>query len=151
MARPIWKGSINFGLVNIPVSLHAAEERDELSFRMLDRRNHAPVRYERVNEKSGKEVPWEEIVKGYEYETGEFVILSDEDLRRANVEATQSVDIMAFVNPAEISPAFYYKPYYLEPLKKAARAMRCCARCWRAARRPASARSSFAPSSTSPP
>ena len=119
MPRPIWKGSINFGLVNIPVSLHAAEAREEVSFRMLDRRNLAPVRYQRVNDKTGKEVPWEQIVKGYEHEPGEYVVLSDEELKRANVEATQSVDITGFVDAAEIETSYYYKPYYLEPLKKA--------------------------------
>src|SRR5262245_44609923 len=111
MARAIWKGSISFGLVNIPVSLHGAEERNELSFRMLDRRKLAPVKYQRVNEKSGREVPWEEIVKGYEYEPDQFVVMSDEELERANVEASQTVEITAFVDGSEISPVYYDKPY----------------------------------------
>jgi DNA end-binding protein Ku len=119
MPRSIWKGSINFGLVNIPVSLYAAEERNELSFRMLDRRNLAPVKYQRVNEKSGREVPWDEIVKGYEYEPDQYVVLADQELKRANVEATQTVEITGFVDGSEISPVYYDKPYYLEPLKKA--------------------------------
>src|SRR5262245_50288286 len=117
MARAIWKGSINIGLVNIPVALHSGEEREELSFKLLDRRNLAPVRYKRVNEKSGREVPWGEIVKGYEYKNGEYVVLTEEDFRRADVEATQTVEITSFVNASEIDPAYYDKPYYLEPLR----------------------------------
>jgi DNA end-binding protein Ku len=119
MARAIWKGSINFGLVNIPVALHSGEERQELSFRLLDRRNLAPVRYKRVNERTGREIPWEEIVKGYEYKKGEYVVLREEDFRRADVEATQTVEITGFVDASEIDPVYYDKPYYLEPLKKA--------------------------------
>jgi len=119
MARAIWKGSINFGLVNIPVALHAGEERQELSFRLLDRRNLAPVRYKRVNERTGREVTWEEIVKGHEYKKGEYVVLTEEDFRRADVEATQTVEITGFVDASEIDPVYYDKPYYLEPLKKA--------------------------------
>ncbi len=118
-SRPIWKGSISFGLVNIPVSLHSAESRDEISFRLLDKRNLSPVRYQRINESTGKEVPWGEIVKGYEYGHGEYVVVTDEDLRRANIEATQMVEITEFVDESEITPVFYDKPYYLEPQKKA--------------------------------
>jgi len=119
MARAIWKGSINFGLVNIPVSLHSGEERKEFSFKLLDRRNLAPVRYKRVNEKTGREVPWDEIVKGYENKKNQNVVLTEEDFRRADVEATQTVEIMAFVDASEIAPLYYDKPYYLEPIKKA--------------------------------
>ncbi len=119
MARAIWKGSINFGLVNIPVALHSGEEREELSFKLLDRRNLAPVRYKRVNERTGREVPWDEIVKGYEYKKEEFVVLTEEDFRRADVEATQTVEITGFVDASEIDAVYYDKPYYLEPLKKA--------------------------------
>ena len=119
MARAIWKGSINFGLVNIPVALHSGEEREELSFKLLDRRNLAPVRYKRVNERTGREVSWDEIVKGHEYKKGEFVVLTEEDLRRADVEATQTVEITGFVDASEIDAVYYDKPYYLEPLKKA--------------------------------
>ena len=119
MARAIWKGSINFGLVNIPVALHSGEERTELSFRLLDRRNLAPVRYKRVNEKTGREVPWDEIVKGYENKKNQNIVLTEEDFRRADVEATQTVEITSFVDASEINPVYYDKPYYLEPLKKA--------------------------------
>lgn len=118
MPRPIWKGSISFGLVSIPVGLYSAENTEDLSFHMLDRRNLAPVRYKRVNEETGKEVPWDDIVKGYEYEKGKYVIMSDEDFQRANPEATQSVDILGFVDRDEIDVMFFDKPYYLAPMKR---------------------------------
>ena len=117
--RAIWKGSISFGLVNIPVSLHSAEVRNELSFHLLDRKNLSPVYYKRVDEATGKEVDWSNIVRGYEYEPGQYVVLSDEDLRRANVKATQTVEIIEFVDGSDIPPLFYDKPYYLQPDKKA--------------------------------
>lgn len=116
-SRSIWKGSIGFGLVNIPVALYSAETKQKMSFRLLDRRDLAPVRYRRVNEKSGKEVPWDEIVKGYEYEKNEYVVLTDTDFERANVEATQTIAIAEFVDAAEISPVYFDQPYYLAPLK----------------------------------
>jgi DNA end-binding protein Ku len=117
--RAIWKGSITIGLVNIPVSLHSAESKDEISFRLLDRRTLAPVRYKRVNESTGREVPWDQIVKGYEHKRGEFVVMSDEEIRRANVEATQTVEITDVVDGSEISAIYYERPYYLVPDKKA--------------------------------
>lgn len=120
--RAIWKGSINFGLVNIPVALYTAESSDELDFDLLDRRDFSPVRYHRVNAKTGKEVPWDEIIKGYQYEKGEYVALTDQDFVNANVEATQSIDITDFVDSSEISPIYFDKPYYLEPLKAGRRA-----------------------------
>lgn len=116
-SRPIWKGSISFGLVSIPVALYPAEERQQLSFRMLDRHDFAPIRYERVNAATGKPVEWDDIVKGYEYKKDEFVVLTDEDLRRANPEATQTIDLIHFVDATEINPVYYEKPYYLVPLK----------------------------------
>ncbi len=116
-SRPIWKGSINFGLVSIPVALYAAEERQQLSFRMLDRHDFSPIRYERVNAATGKPVDWGDIIKGYEYKKNEFVALTDEDLRRANPEATQTIDLIHFVDTAEINPVYYEKPYYIVPLK----------------------------------
>jgi DNA end-binding protein Ku len=120
-SRPIWKGSLNFGLVNIPVSLHPLEAADLLDFDLLDRRDLSPVRYRRVNERTGREVPWDEIVKGYEYEKGQYVAVSDHDFRSANVEATQSIEITEFVGADEISPIYYDKPYYLEPQKNSRR------------------------------
>lgn len=115
--RPIWKGSISFGLVNIPVALYPAAQRDELKFRLLRAKDLSPVNYKRVAEADGKEVPWDQIVKGYEYEKGKFVVLKDEDFQRADVEATQTVDIVDFVPLADINPIFFHKPYYMEPTK----------------------------------
>ena len=115
--RAIWKGSISFGLVNIPIALYPATRREELSFRLLRKGDLSPVNYKRVAEKDGKEVPWEQIVKGYEYEKGKYVVLRDEDFQRVDLEATQTVDIQDFVHQEEIDPMFFYKPYYLEPQK----------------------------------
>jgi len=115
MSRALWKGAISFGLVHIPVELHPAEQRKETSFAMLDKRDLSPVGYKRFNKKTGKEVAWEQIVKGYEYEKDRFVVLSDEDFRRANVAATQTVDIAGFVPMADIPPPYFETPYYLVP------------------------------------
>ena len=117
MARAIWKGSISFGLVNIPIALYPATRREEFKFRLLRESDLSPVNYKRVAEKDGKEVPWNQIVKGYEYEKGKYVILKDEDFQRVDLEATQTVDIQDFVEQEEIDPIFFYKPYYLEPQK----------------------------------
>jgi DNA end-binding protein Ku len=117
MARAIWKGSISFGLVNIPIALYPATRREELKFRLLRKSDLSPVNYKRVAETDGKEVPWDQIVKGYEYEKGKYVVLKDEDFQRVDVEATQIVDIQDFVELDEIDPIFFYKPYYLEPQK----------------------------------
>lgn len=115
--RAIWKGSISFGLVNIPIALYPATRREELKFRLLRKKDLSPVNYKRVAEKDGREVPWGEIVKGYEYEKGKFVVLDDKDFQRVDLEATQTVDIQDFVDLDEIDPMFFYKPYYLEPQK----------------------------------
>ena len=115
--RAIWKGSISFGLVNIPIALYPATRKEELSFRLLRRTDLSPVNYKRVAEKDGKEVPWDDIVKSYEYEKGKYVVLRDEDFQRVDLEATQTVDIQDFVHQEEIDPMFFYKPYYLEPQK----------------------------------
>ena len=115
--RAIWKGSISFGLVNIPIALYPATRKEELKFRLLRKSDLSPINYKRVAEKDGREVPWEQIVKGYEYEKGKYVILKDEDFERVDIEATQTVDIQDFVDLGEIDPMFFYKPYYLEPQK----------------------------------
>ncbi len=112
--RTLWKGAITFGLVSIPVSLYPATRREELRFRMLRKSDLSPVSFKRVAEGDGKEVPWEQIVKGYEYEKGKFVVLKDEDFARVDVEATQTVDILNFVRLEEVDPLLFYKPYYLE-------------------------------------
>src|SRR5947207_10803712 len=113
--RAIWKGSISFSLVNIPISLYPATRKEELKFRLLRASDLSLVNYKRVAEADGKEVPWEEIVKGYEYEKGKFVVLKEEDFARVDVEATQTVDIIHFVKLAEVSPIFFNKPYIMEP------------------------------------
>ena len=115
--RAIWKGSISFGLVNIPIALYPATRKEELKFRLLRAKDHSPVNYKRVAEKDGKEVPWDEIVKGYEYEKGKFVVLNEKDFQRVDLEATQTVDLQDFVDLEEIDPMYFYKPYYLEPQK----------------------------------
>jgi DNA end-binding protein Ku len=117
--RPIWTGTISFGLLNIPVSLLAGERRTDLQFRMLDSRDHSPVRYERVNAESGEEVPWKEIVKAFEYDKGNYVVLEDEDFRKAAVEGRESVEIASFVEEREIDTRYFEKPYVLVPSKKA--------------------------------
>jgi DNA end-binding protein Ku len=117
MPRELWKGAIQFGLVHIPVSLFPAEQRDELSFTMLDRRDLQPVGYKRFNKTTGDEVPYEQIVKGYEVDDGRYVTLEKEDFKRANVEATQTVDIVGFVDRESLSPLFFEAPYYLAPGK----------------------------------
>ncbi len=115
--RALWKGSISFGLVNIPVGLYPATRREELKFRLLREKDLSPVNYKRVAAVDGKEVPWEQIVKGYEYEKDRFVVLKEDDFKRVDVEATQTVDIIDFVRLEEVNPMYFQKPYYLEPQK----------------------------------
>lgn len=112
--RAIWKGTISFGLVSIPISLFPATRREELKFRLLRANDLSPVNYKRVAEADGKEVPWEQIVKGYEYEKDKFIVLKDEDFQRVDIEATQSVDILNFVDQGEINPLLFYKPYFMQ-------------------------------------
>jgi DNA end-binding protein Ku len=119
MPRPIWSGTITFGLLNIPVQLMTAERHTDLHFRMLDSRNNARIRYERVNEETGEEVPWKDIVKAFEYDKGSYVVLEKEDFARAAPESTESVDIEAFIDPDSIGAEYFEKPYYLVPAKKA--------------------------------
>ncbi len=119
--RSIWKGSITFGLVNVPVSLYPATHREELKFRLLRSSDLSPINYKRVAEVDGAEVPWDQIVKGYEYEKGKFVVLKEDDFKRVDIEATQTIDIMDFVDLKQINPIFFNKPYYLEPQKGSAR------------------------------
>ncbi len=120
--RAIWKGSISFGLVNVPISLYPATRKEELNFHLLRRSDLSPISYKRVAEADGKEVPWDQIAKGYEYEKGQFVMVTDEDFRRANVEATQTINVLEFVRVEEIDPVFFDRPYYLEPQKAGAKA-----------------------------
>ena len=116
MPRSIWKGAISFGLVNVPVGLYSAERPQELRFNQLDRRTMSRVRERRVDEKTGQEVPYEEIVKGYDTGGGRYVVLSEEELKRANPKATQTVNIIGFVSADEIDITYYARPFYLAPI-----------------------------------
>lgn len=119
MARPIWSGSLSFGLLNVPVSLMSGERRMDLSFRMLDARDKTPIRYERVNAETGEEVPWKDIVKAFEYDKGSYVVLEKEDIAAAAPESHESIDVEAFVDAASIGLRYFEKPYILVPGKKA--------------------------------
>jgi DNA end-binding protein Ku len=118
-ARPIWNGTLSFGLLNIPIQLMTGERKNELHFRMMDARNKAPVKYERVNAETGEEVPWKEIVKAYEYSKGNYVVLEPEDIANAASENREVIDMEAFVDRESIGPAYLEKPYVLVPGKKA--------------------------------
>jgi DNA end-binding protein Ku len=122
MPRALWKGSLAFGLVNIPVELHTAVRDSRPRFRMLHAEDKSPVKFERVCQRDGKPVAWEELVKGYEYEKGRFVVLTKEDFRSAALEKTRTVDIRSFVKPAEIDDRFFETSYYLTPAKGGERA-----------------------------
>ena len=119
MARPIWTGTLSFGLLNVPVSLMSGERSVDLHFRMLDSRSNTPVRYERVNAETGEEVPWKEIVKAFEYAKGSYVVLEPEDIKSAAADGREVVDVKAFVEAETIGPEYFEKPYYLVPGKKA--------------------------------
>ena len=121
MARPIWSGTISFGLLQIPVTLHSGERSIDLHFRLLDRRDKNPIRYERVNSETGEEVPWKDIVKAFEFSKGNYVVVDPDELKDAAPEATQTIDIESFVDADEIDPMYFDKPYYLVPGKRAER------------------------------
>ena len=115
--RAIWKGSINFGLVYIPVSVYPATKEEKISFRQLRASDLSPIRYKKVAEADQKEVPADQIVKGFEYEKGKWVTLTDEDFEKVQIESTHSIEITDFVDQVQINPKFFYKPYFLEPQK----------------------------------
>ncbi len=115
--RPIWKGSISFGLVYIPIAVYPATREEKLSFRQLRRTDLSPIKYKKVAEADMKEVPADEIVKGFEYERGRYVVLSDEDFEKVKIESTHSIDITDFVDLEQVDPKFFYKPYFLEAQK----------------------------------
>jgi len=117
MARALWKGAVSFGLVYIPVEMYSAARGSTLDLNLLDNRDFAPVGYQRINKRTGKAVEWGDIVKGYEYKKGEYVALSDEDFRQANVKASQIIEITSFTRAADIAPEYYETPYYLVPTK----------------------------------
>ena len=120
--RTLWNGALSFGLINIPIRLYTATEDRGLSFDMLHKKDLSPIRYARICKQDGKEIPYNDIVKGYEYEKGDYVVLLDEDFKRANVKKTKSVEILDFVEEKEIDSIYYEKPYYLEPGKGAEKA-----------------------------
>src|SRR6202171_5683986 len=115
--RAIWKGSISFGLVYIPVAVYPATREEKLSFRQLRATDLSPIKYKKVAEADSKEVPADDIVKGFEYERGRYVVLSDEDFEKVKIESTHSIDITDFVDLGQVDPKFFYKPYFLEPQK----------------------------------
>lgn len=115
--RALWKGAISFGLVYIPVQMFTADSTHDLDLTMVDKRDFSPIGYKRINKSTGKEVGWDNIVKAYEYEKDQYVVLTDEDLRRANVKATRAIHIVNFVDADQLSPIYYEKPYYLAPTK----------------------------------
>jgi DNA end-binding protein Ku len=122
MPRAIWKGSLAFGLVNIPIELYTATRDHRPRFRLLHAKDESPVQYERVCQTEGKPVAWEDLVKGYEYEKGQFVVLTKEDFKTAALEKTKTIDILDFVDPAEVDERYFETPYYLQPGKGADRA-----------------------------
>lgn len=120
--RAMWKGSISFGLVNIPVKLISASHEKEFSFKLLHKKDMSEIRYARMCKVEDKEVPWSEIVKGYEYKPGEFITMEDDDFKKANLKKSTSIDIIHFIKEDEIDTIFYVKPYFLEPEKNGANA-----------------------------
>jgi DNA end-binding protein Ku len=117
MPRALWKGAISFGLIYVPVELHTASKENTLPLHMLDSRDFAPVGYQRVNKRTGKEVDWSHIVKGYEYKKGDYVALTDADFKHANVKASETIEIDTFCDVSQIPAMYYEKPYYLAPAK----------------------------------
>src|SRR3989441_7592449 len=122
MARPLWKGSISFGLVNIPIELHTAVRNHRPKFRMLHAKDKSPVKFQRVCMRDGHPVAWEDLVKGYEYQKGHFVVITKDDFEAAALEKTRTVDIIDFVKADEIDDRFFETPYYLVPAKGGERA-----------------------------
>lgn len=119
--RAIWTGAIGFGLVNIPVKMYSATQTSTLDLDMLDKKDHSNIKFQRVNEKTGKEVAWENIVRGYKY-NGEYVVLSDDDFKKASPEKSKIISIEQFVDQEEIDTLYYETPYYLEPEKTGTKA-----------------------------
>ena len=115
--RPTWKGSISFGLVYIPVAVYPATREEKISFRQLRSSDLSPIRYKKVAEADSKEVPADQIVKGFEFERGRYVVMKDEDFEKVRIESTHSIDITDFVDLEQVDPKFFYKPYFLEPQK----------------------------------
>jgi DNA end-binding protein Ku len=118
MPRPIWTGALTFGLVNIPVRLNSAVRgKDKISFRLLRKEDHSPIKYERVAAKDNETVPWKDIVKGYEYTKGKFVVLEDDDFKAAAIDSAKTIEILDFVAADEVDPRYFETPYYVTPQK----------------------------------
>ena len=117
MPRVMWKGAISFGLVHAPVALYPAAKHNDIDFDWLQKKTLEPVGYKRIVKKTGKEIDKEDIVKGIQYEPGKYVLLSDDEIRSANVKSTHTIDILAFANASELSFLFFETPYYLAPTK----------------------------------
>lgn len=120
--KTIWKGSISFGLVNIPVRLKKAEERPALAFKMIDARDHARIRYLRMNVRTGQEVPWEHIAKAYDFEDGSYVVVEEEDIEKADVRASRTIAIEQFIQESDLNPMYLERPYYITPVEGAEKA-----------------------------
>jgi DNA end-binding protein Ku len=121
MARALWRGAISFGLIYVPVEVHTASRENTLPLHMLDSRDFAPIGYQRINKRSGKEVDWKHIVKGYEYRKGDYVVLTDADFKHANVKASETIEVETFCPAVDIPPMYYDKPYYLAAAKGGAK------------------------------
>lgn len=120
--RAIWSGAIAFGLINIPIRVYPGSEEHELEFHMLHKKDLSPIRFARMCKEDGKEVPYSDIVKGFEYEKGEYVVVTDEDFKAANAKKTSTIEIKQFTDLANVDPIYFEKPYFIEPDKKAGKA-----------------------------
>lgn len=127
-ARAIWSGSITFGLVNVPVKLQSAVQDDNIDFDMLSKKDMAPIRYARIDSKTGKEVEWNQIVKGFQYAKGKYIVVTDEDFDKARPDVAKAIDIIQFVKEEEIDPVYYEKPYYIVPAKGAEKSYKLLAK-----------------------
>lgn len=120
--RPIWSGVLSFGLINIPIKVYSGTAGTGIEFNMLHKKDYSPIRYAKVCRKDGKELTQEDIVKGYEYRDGDYVVLTNEDLKSVNMDRSQAIDVIGFVKETEIDTIYFEKPYYLEPDKGAGKA-----------------------------
>jgi len=121
MARALWRGAVSFGLIYVPVEVHTASKENSLPLHMLDSRDFSPVGYQHISKRTGKEVDWKHIVKGYEYKKGDYVVLTDADFKHANVKASETIEISTFCDAADIPAMYYEKPYYLSAAKGGAK------------------------------
>lgn len=120
--HPLWTGNLSFGLINIPIKIYSGTAGTKVEFNMLHKSDHSPIRYAKVCRKDGKELSQSDIVKGYEYKSGDYIILTDEDLKKLNAQRSQAIDVVGFVKESEIDPIYFEKPYFLEPGKGAEKA-----------------------------